>query len=239
MTTQHEQRAGHDAIERMIEAIQGMHEHVLYGSSSHMHGISRSVDSSVPGIRVQSGDGVPRRHGAFTHFVRWWHNRRARAVLVWGSSETARIVLEREQALRALALAALEQIREDSARDLADRLDKSVEELVAQRREVAQIEGDREPEDPSEILKVLPAEYRDWFLADYRGALRAAYPGEGFLALQQMLRKWRLRAERYADQNHQREVDEAKRSWPEGEPPHGWRSREEVHETLRARGRPA
>lgn len=146
---------------------------------------------------------------------------------------------QREMTLAALARAVLERVRDDSVFELADRLDKSVEELEAERGHAAQVEGERDPDDPHEILKVLPEQYHEWFLADYRGALRAAYPAEGFLALTHMLHKWRLRAEQYADPTYQRSLAEAKKAWARNNRPRGWRSAEEVRERLRAQGRPA
>jgi len=236
LTAQYEQRTGPDAIERLIGALQGWREDDSY-PPSHMHATPDDVRVSKQRIYVYLG-GEPHRHeGALRSLVRWLHSKWTREVWVSESTEAAQRGIERERALTALAVAALEQLRDDSARDLADLLDKSVEELEAERQEAARVEGVREPDDPSEILKVLPEEYREWFLADYRRALRAAYPAEGFLALQQMLRKWRLRAEQYSDPAYQKSVDEAKRPWPGGEPPRGWRSREEVRDSLRAQGR--
>jgi Family of unknown function (DUF6247) len=146
---------------------------------------------------------------------------------------------QREMTLAALARAALERLRYDSVFELADQLDKSVEELEAERDHAAQVEGDREPEDPYEILKILPEQYHDWFLADYRRALRAAYPTEGFLALTRLLHKWRLRAEQYADPAYQRNLEQARMAQAQGSRPPGWRSAKEVREQLRAQGRMA
>jgi len=146
---------------------------------------------------------------------------------------------QREMTLAALARAAMERLRYDSVFELANQLDRSVEELEAERDHAAQVEGDREPQDPHEILKILPEQYHDWFLADYRRALRAAYPAEGFLALSRLLRKWRLRAEQYADPAYQRNLDEARMAQAQGSRPPGWRSAKEVREQLRAQGRMA
>jgi uncharacterized protein DUF6247/Mrr restriction endonuclease-like protein len=146
---------------------------------------------------------------------------------------------KREMTLLALARAVLERLREDSVSKLAELLDKSVDELEAERGQAAQVEGDREPDDPYEILKVLPEQYHEWFLADYRRALRAAYPAEGYLALTLLLRKWRLRAEQYADPDYQRSLDEARVARVRHTRPHGWRSGEEVRERLRSQGRQA
>src|SRR6266567_4004881 len=164
-----------------------------------MHATPDDVRVSKQRIYVYLG-GEPHRHeGALRSLVRWLHSKWTREVWVSESTEAAQRGIERERALTALAVAALEQLRDDSARDLADLLDKSVEELEAERQEAARVEGVREPDDPSEILKVL--------------------------------------AEQYSDPAYQKSVDEAKRPWPGGEPPRGWRSREEVRDSLRAQGR--
>jgi hypothetical protein len=146
---------------------------------------------------------------------------------------------QREAALSALARALLEQLRDESVSELADLLDKSVEELEAARGHAAQVEGEREPDDPQEILKVLPKQYHEWFLADYREALRTAYPAGGFLGLTRVLHKWRLRAEQYADPAYQKSLDEARMARARSDRPPGWRSAEDVRDRLRERGRPA
>jgi hypothetical protein len=131
----------------------------------------------------------------------------------------------------------VERLRDDSVSTLAKRLEKSVEELEAEREHAAQVEGEREPDDPHEILKVLPGQYHEWFLADYRGALRAAYPAEGFLALTRLLRMWRLRAEQYADPSYQRSLAEARMARARNKRPPGWLSAEQVREQRGAQGR--
>jgi hypothetical protein len=144
---------------------------------------------------------------------------------------------ERETALTTLARAALERLRDNSVSELIERLDKSVEELEAQRDHAVRVDGDREPYDPHEILKVLPGRYHDWFLADYRGALRAAYPAEGFLALTRMLRKWRLRAEKYAGEDYQRDLGLAQVARANKTRPENWKSAEEMQQRFRSQGR--
>jgi hypothetical protein len=144
---------------------------------------------------------------------------------------------ERETALTTLARAALERLRDNSVSELVERLEKSVDELEAQRDHAAQVDGDREPYDPHEILKLLPGRYHGWFLADYRGALRAAYPAEGFLALTRMLRKWRLRAEKYASEDYQRELGLAQMARANKTRPEGWKSAEEIQQRFRVQGR--
>jgi hypothetical protein len=121
----------------------------------------------------------------------------------------------------------------DAHAEPANYLEKSVEELQAEREHAARVEGNREPDDPCEILKVLPQEYHEWFLADYRWALRAAYPPEGFLALRRLLRQWRERSEWYADPAYQETLAALRR----GERPESARSWHEVRSEHEATGR--
>jgi hypothetical protein len=137
---------------------------------------------------------------------------------------------ERENAVRALARAAVERLMNDSVIEVMGLLEKTIEELEASRQRAAHVEGEREPEDPYVILQDLPEEYREWFLADYRRALRDAYPAEGFLALRRMLRQWRKRAEWYGDPAHQERMRA-------GGPPQSSRPWAEMREELRAQGR--
>jgi len=52
----------------------------------------------------------------------------------------------------------------------------------------------RDPDDPAEILAVLPARYHQQFLTDYETAVTSArQPGE-YRKLRHALRLWRLRA---------------------------------------------
>jgi len=53
------------------------------------------------------------------------------------------------------------------------------------------------PDDPAEILRTLPAEYRAGFLAEYEAAVEDARRPEQFRALAELLRWWRLRAAVY------------------------------------------
>jgi Family of unknown function (DUF6247) len=124
---------------------------------------------------------------------------------------------ERETALRALALAALDRLKEESVDSLADLLDRSVEELEESRQQASQVEGEREPDDPHEILKVLPAEYHEQFSSDYRDALRAAYPAEGYLALRRMLKRWQKAAEALSDQAYQAEAERSRQAAETGD----------------------
>jgi len=51
-----------------------------------------------------------------------------------------------------------------------------------------------DPDDPVEILRVLPAWFHDQFLAEYAAAALAARQVEGYRALHDVLRLWRLTA---------------------------------------------
>ena len=57
---------------------------------------------------------------------------------------------------------------------------------------------DDNPDDPVEILRILPEQYHAQFLDDYDDAVHGAQRPEQFHALQEMLRLWRLRAVAYS-----------------------------------------
>ena len=57
---------------------------------------------------------------------------------------------------------------------------------------------DRAPDDPDEILRVLPEQYHAYFLDEYREAARAASEPENYRRLLHLLRLWRLRAIAYS-----------------------------------------
>jgi hypothetical protein len=63
----------------------------------------------------------------------------------------------------------------------------------------AQPIAEHDPDDPVEILRVLPEGYHAQFLAEYEAAARNAQRVEGYRALHDLLRLWRLRAVTYAD----------------------------------------
>ena len=56
---------------------------------------------------------------------------------------------------------------------------------------------DSDPDDPVEILHILPEEYHAQFRAEYTAAVDGARRPEQFHRLQEMLRLWRLRAVAY------------------------------------------
>jgi hypothetical protein len=55
-----------------------------------------------------------------------------------------------------------------------------------------------DPDDPIEILDVLPEEYHEQFLTEYAAAVDGARHPEHFHQLQEVLRLWRLRAGAYS-----------------------------------------
>jgi hypothetical protein len=67
----------------------------------------------------------------------------------------------------------------------------------------AQPLDDHDPDDPTEILRILPAEYHQQFQAEYQDAVREAHRPQQYRKLHQMLRLWRLRAAAYASPGYQ------------------------------------
>jgi Family of unknown function (DUF6247) len=64
----------------------------------------------------------------------------------------------------------------------------------------AQPAHEPDPEDPVEILRVLPARFRDQFLREYYGAADgAARQVGGYRQLHEVLRLWRLTAVAHSD----------------------------------------
>lgn len=64
----------------------------------------------------------------------------------------------------------------------------------------AQTVGEPDPDDPVEILAVLPARYHEQFLAEYyEAAAGAARKVGGYRELHDLLRLWRLTAEAASD----------------------------------------
>jgi hypothetical protein len=70
-----------------------------------------------------------------------------------------------------------------------------------------------DPDDPMEIMRVLPARYHDQFLADYDAAAASARRPDQYHELHQTLRLWRLRAAAYSDPDFEARL-EATRSAP-------------------------
>jgi hypothetical protein len=63
----------------------------------------------------------------------------------------------------------------------------------------AQPVPEHDPDDPVEILRVLPERLHTQFLAEYTAAAEDARRVEGFRALHDLLRLWRLTAAAYSE----------------------------------------
>ena len=63
----------------------------------------------------------------------------------------------------------------------------------------AQPVQEHDPDDPVEILHVLPARLHEQFLAEYAAAAEAARRVEGYRAFHDLLREWRLTAVAFSD----------------------------------------
>jgi hypothetical protein len=57
---------------------------------------------------------------------------------------------------------------------------------------------EHDPDDPVEILRVLPERFHEQFLAEYTPAAEAARRPEGYRGLHALLRLWRLTAAAYS-----------------------------------------
>jgi len=68
-----------------------------------------------------------------------------------------------------------------------------------------------DPDDPVEILRILPGEYHAQFLAEYEAAVEGARRPEEFRRLHSLLRLWRLRAIAYSDPGYQTRMESARR----------------------------
>jgi hypothetical protein len=67
----------------------------------------------------------------------------------------------------------------------------------------AQSVHDYGPDDPVEILHVLPARFHEQFLAEYEVAVEGARRPEQNRQLHDLLRLWRLRAAAYSDPGYE------------------------------------
>ena len=68
---------------------------------------------------------------------------------------------------------------------------------------------DSDPDDPVEILHILPEEYHAQFRAEYAAAVDGARRPEQFHKLQEMLRLWRLRAVAYTSPSYRERLIDA------------------------------
>ena len=67
----------------------------------------------------------------------------------------------------------------------------------------AQSAQEHNPDDPVEILRVLPSQFHEQFLAEYDAAVADARWPEHYKELHRLLRLWRLRAAAYSDPGYE------------------------------------
>ncbi|MGH3274323.1 MAG: DUF6247 family protein [Streptosporangiaceae bacterium] len=79
----------------------------------------------------------------------------------------------------------------------------------------AQPEHRESPDDPAEILRLLPARWHAQFLDEYRAALDAAREVRHWAQFAALLRLWHLRAVAYSDPQFPAAVREARDAAPE------------------------
>jgi hypothetical protein len=70
-------------------------------------------------------------------------------------------------------------------------------------RMTAEPVDDVDPDDPVEILRVLPARFHEQFLSEYGAAVAAARRPEQYRQLHQVLRLWRLSAAAFSDPGYE------------------------------------
>ncbi len=75
-----------------------------------------------------------------------------------------------------------------------------------------------DPDDPMEIMRVLPARYHEQFLADYDAAAASARRPGQYRGLHQMLRLWRLRAAAYSGPGFEARLEAARSAPGHGTP---------------------
>jgi hypothetical protein len=84
-----------------------------------------------------------------------------------------------------------------------------------------------DPDDPGEILRILPARWHEQFLGEYRAALDAAREVRRWPQLSKLLRRWHLRAIAYADPGFETAAQEARDARPgDLTPVPGWSARQ-------------
>jgi hypothetical protein len=85
----------------------------------------------------------------------------------------------------------------------------------------------QDPDDPAEILAMLPDRWHDQFLAEYRSGLDAAREVGQWPRLRALLHRWRLRATAYSDPGFDLAAQAARRARPEDLIPlPGWDDRQ-------------
>ena len=75
-----------------------------------------------------------------------------------------------------------------------------------------------DPDDPVEIMRVLPARYHGQFLVEYDEAAASARRPEHYRELHELLRLWRLRAVAYSDPDFEDRLEAARSSVGDGVP---------------------
>jgi Family of unknown function (DUF6247) len=79
------------------------------------------------------------------------------------------------------------------------------------------------PDDPAEILRLLPTRWHAEFLSEYRAALEAAREVRRWQQLGELLHRWHLRATAYADPGFEASAQAARDARPEDlVPVAGW-----------------
>jgi hypothetical protein len=82
-----------------------------------------------------------------------------------------------------------------------------------------------DPDDPVEIMRILPEEFHTQFQAEYAAAVEDARRPEQYRRLQAVLRLWRLRAVAYSDPGYAERLsaaDDHTDAVPAGRPISGW-----------------
>jgi hypothetical protein len=67
----------------------------------------------------------------------------------------------------------------------------------------AQPVQDYDPDDPVEIMRVLPVQYHEQFMAEYESAVEGARRPEHYKQLHELLRRWRLAAVATSDPGYE------------------------------------
>src|ERR1700722_5909159 len=82
----------------------------------------------------------------------------------------------------------------------------------------AQPVQDYDPDDPVEIMRVLPARYHEQFLAEYDAVAASARDPEQYNHQHETLRLWRLRAVAYAGPDFETRLEAARSGTSDGTP---------------------
>jgi hypothetical protein len=78
---------------------------------------------------------------------------------------------------------------------------------------------DYDPDDPVEILHVLPGRFHGQFLAEYEAAVEGARRVEAYRRLHDLLRLWRLRAVAYSDPGYEARLQAVRKGGEEASTP--------------------